>query len=293
MLEAIFAMVDDLLKKPAPAPAPSFIPSPAVPPGLTLRHTYLTSQSGLTFPVEWVYFVGVGGGGSGAGKYGAAGAGGGGGAACIQGWMRSSILTSVTIGAGGPSVAVPSSSNVNGRDGYPTIIANLITIPGGMAGLSSATTAEGRDGVGIGGNITDTSKQFPLFGFFKGGRSVSDVATSGAGAGANMNKGGNGYGGPAGGGSPRDYIASLAQANGGDCYSPGGTLYLGGKPPATNVYWHGAGGGAGILGNGTPGSLDVGGAGGLGGGGGGASAPAYASNQLTGKGGDGAVLIYY
>ena len=66
-----------------------------VPLGLTLRNTYTTTTSGLSFPVSQVYVIAVGGGGS--GGIGANGAGGGGGGAVLQGWVASP--TTVTVGA--------------------------------------------------------------------------------------------------------------------------------------------------------------------------------------------------
>jgi hypothetical protein len=71
----------------------------AVPAGLTLRNTYTSSQSGLSFPVNEVYVVVVGGGGGGgSGQAGNSGSGtsggasrpatnGGGGGAVLQGWV--------------------------------------------------------------------------------------------------------------------------------------------------------------------------------------------------------------
>ena len=54
-----------------------------VPLGLTLRNTYTTTTTGLSFPVTQVYAIVVGGGGAG----GNGGNAGGGGGAWIQGWI--------------------------------------------------------------------------------------------------------------------------------------------------------------------------------------------------------------
>ncbi|MSZ78022.1 MAG: hypothetical protein F2667_13025, partial [Actinobacteria bacterium] len=111
------------------APSPSFIPSPAVPAGLTLRQTYTSSQTGLTWPVDWVYVVAAAGGGSGALTINVQSVGGGSGA-CFQGWMRASDLTALTIGAGGASVSGGSALGNNGG----TTIVGPVRAPGGTGG---------------------------------------------------------------------------------------------------------------------------------------------------------------
>ena len=86
-------------------PAASSASSPptitGVPSGLTLRNTYTSTTSGLSYPVSQVYVVAAGGGGGGGGGGGNAqyrtGGGGGGGGAVVQGWLPATF-TSVTIG---------------------------------------------------------------------------------------------------------------------------------------------------------------------------------------------------
>lgn len=263
-------------------PAPSFIPSPSVPAGLTLRNTYTTSQTGLTFPRDWVYVVAVGGGGSGTGLSNFAGGGGG---ACIQGWVRATDLTAVTIGAGGAASAT-SSGNIGS-----TTIAGPIRAPGGGGGVSNAQIAAWNveNGAAQGGMLSDSTyvsnkpiagaSQAAAFNIFAGGRatqSSSKPATATSGAGAHSEGvGGDGYQGPGGGGA--------SGGMGGNSTSPNGTTYAGGAGATSN-----GGGGAGILGSGSDAIASTSaGAGGTGGGGGGGS------NTLGGAGGQGAVLVYY
>ena len=65
---------------------PNFGPLLGVPSGLTLRNTYTTTTTGLTFPVANVVVVCVGGGGGGTGGNGGNGGGGGGGATAFISW---------------------------------------------------------------------------------------------------------------------------------------------------------------------------------------------------------------
>ena len=105
---------------PAPSSAPTTFLN--VPPGVSLRNTYTSSTSGLSFPVSQVFVIVVGGGGSGS-----IGGGGGGAGACLMGWISSP--TAVTIGAGG----------TGGANGGATIVGNIYAM-GGNAGMYSATT---------------------------------------------------------------------------------------------------------------------------------------------------------
>lgn len=270
----------------------SFIPSMFVPPGLTLQHTYTTSQTLPTFDPEWVYVVAVGGGGGGVG---AAGGYAGGGGACIQGWVKSAALTSVTIGAGG----VGSANSASSRGG--TTNAGPISAAGGGSGATGVGTA-GHPWMGLGGagwgawmETSTYNSRFPdmmtsnaKYGFFRGGvTSGDDTATSGAGGVAMTNAtavGGKGNEGPGGGGgNTADGVGGSATFN--------GVTYAGGALGTGSGY--AAGGGAGILGNGLPGNTagsGAGGSGGLGGGGGGAGASA---TYVGGNGGNGCVLVYY
>lgn len=275
---AILALVTKIAGKPAPGPSPSFIPSPSVPNGLTLRHTITASGTPdkSAWP-EWVYVVAVGGGGSATADYG------GGGGACFQGWVKKASVDAVTIGAGGSP-----------GPGSPTVI-GPVRAPGGARGnaLASLTPPGAGEGglQGTGSSNVPTElfaeRETTAYGMFVGGvatRSNANfpaVATSGAGGSKNSgasggSRGGDGFQGPAGGGA-------ISGGNGGSSTSPTGATYTGGLAFAST----GAGGGAGILANGggatTPG---IGGSGGLGGGGGG-------GGTTPGNGGDGAVLIYY
>ena len=106
-----------------------------VPLGLTLRNTYTTTTSGLSFPVSQVYVIAVGGGGSGgSGSSGSGGGGAGGGGAVLQGWVASP--TTVTVGA---------------SNGYSAVGA-LIAAAGGFGGGAVTPTGGGGGGAGnIGG----------------------------------------------------------------------------------------------------------------------------------------------
>lgn len=291
-LEAgILALVDELVLRNAPSPAPSFVPSPAVPAGLTLHNTYTTSTGSLTWPVDWVYVVAVGGGGSGSSDGTASNVAGGGGGACVQGWVRAADLTSVTIGAGGAGVI-----GALGNNGGDTI-AGPIRAPGGGCPMSTFGVLKPKKGAGWGGYVGSTtlnmtedialSTERTLFGMFAGGgpgiSSVrGDDATSGGGAGGNA-AGGSGFGGPGGGGSGG---GAAGVGIGGSSLSPNGTTYTGGTSPLNG----GGGGGAGILANGANAVTTTGGAGGSGGGGGGGT---FNAAVAGGAGGNGAVLVYY
>lgn len=129
---AILALVTRLAGKPSPSPAPSFIPSPSVPDGLTLRHTILASgtPNKSAWP-EWVYVVAVGGGGGGDNV------GGGGGGGCFQGWVRTASVGAVVIGAGG---AGKSSGPSNA--GSPTVIGPIRAPGGGATSLGPSEAGE-------------------------------------------------------------------------------------------------------------------------------------------------------
>ena len=79
----------------SPTPLPTSVPS-----GLTLRNTYTSTTSSLSFPTSPVFAVVIGGGGGGSGAQVANNAGqGGGGGAVVMGWV--SPTTVATVGAGG------------------------------------------------------------------------------------------------------------------------------------------------------------------------------------------------
>ena len=127
-------------------PAPSTGSSPttlpiAVPAGLTLRNTYTSSQTGLSFPVSEVFVVLVGGGGGGTyGNGGANGVGspGGGGGAVQMGWVPA--FTACTIGAGGSS---------DSRGGTSRI--GMLLAFGGGGGATNFNGLGGSAGGGAGG----------------------------------------------------------------------------------------------------------------------------------------------
>lgn len=293
----------------AGGPAPSFIPSPKVPAGLTLRSTITTSQTPTkTSWPEWVYVVAVGGGGSGSG----ASAVGGGGGACIQGWMRSDDVGAVTIGAG--AAGGTPGNGYHGLKGSATSIGPIRAPGGGGGGRSglgeaeSVTTAlnvepgAGQGGIQASGNASTSTNPIAAlaardnlaYGMFSGGKcglgfSVPVVGTSGAGAAfsnvALPYSAGDGNQGPGGGGGGNNSAA--AASAGGSSVSPNGTTYTGGTASAANGN---GGGGAGILGNGGNATATSGGAGGSGGGGGGGTST---SPNVGGAGGNGAVLIYW
>lgn len=272
-------------------PAPGFIPSPAVPAGLTLRQTITASGTPTkTGWPEWVYVVAVGGGGSGGDGESA----GGGGGACIQGWMQAQAIGAIAIGAGG---APPGSGA--GNVGSQTTVGPVRAGGGGGGSLTPATPRAYviEPGAGMGGSAQGTTayslqhmaiygSQNIAYGLFVGGRNAmtpaapSATATSGAGGGSTNGSGGSGHQGPGGGGGQGNSAA------GGNSLSPTGTFYSGGA--GANAV---GGGGAGILAAGEAAIFEnTGGAGGLGGGGGGGCS---GSSFAAGAGGNGAVLIYY
>jgi hypothetical protein len=108
-----------------------------VPSGLTLRNTYTSSTSGLSFPVTQVYAVVVGGGGGGAGSQAGYPAAGGGGGAAIGGWIPAP--TSVTIGAGGAAGGAQGS----GLSGGSTICGPIIAAGGGRGGQTAGGNGTG------------------------------------------------------------------------------------------------------------------------------------------------------
>lgn len=243
----------------------------APPADLTLQATYTSSTAGLSFPVEWIYVVAVGGGGSGSS---ASAMSGGGGGACVQGWIRTTGLTSVTVGSGGASVT----GTGDGNPGGATIVGPLYAYGGGRA---STTSQNIRNGIGAGmGGLNGTfnaraESDNTAYGRFVGG-AYGNSGTSGGGGVTSSFPPGAGLSGPGGG---------AGQTNaGGSSISPNGTTYSGGTGNGS-----GGGGGAGVLANGGNGSASGGGTGGSGGGGGGGCIAAIPS----GAGGNGCVLIYY
>ena len=262
-----------------------------VPTGLTLRNTYTSSTSGLTFPVSQVYVVCVGGGGG--SPTGANGSGNqaGGGGACVQGWIPAP--TNITIGAGGTNA---------GTAGGQTILTNasgtLLVAGGGggpgAGGGSIANTANVSSfamnavsfGGGMGGSVTSgiAGIFLPSIWLTAIGATPYQQGTSGAG----------GY--------------SQATANGiyvggggnGTTINGGSGVYAGGTSGANASGTGGGGGGGGLLGagsNGTAASGAVGGNAGAGGNGGGGAGSSGAGNGATGgtgaAGGNGCVLVYY
>jgi len=264
----------------------------SIPYGLTLRNTYTTSQSGLTYSAEItkIFVVLIGGGGSGGngggigGTYGSGGGGGGG--AVSMAWI--SPPTSITIG----------SSN-----GYSKI-GNFISQPGGTGQTQDYygqefTSGPGFFGAGAGGGSA-YNPVFPGTNPFVGGGSAMLVTGSGnsikvnptafqpgvhSGKGGNYDAvGGAGFliGGGGGGGS--------SSANG----QVGGSGLFAGGNGATSGVARGGGGGSGYLAAGSNASGTTGGVGGSGGGGGGGGGVQDGTLGGTGgAGGGGCCLVYY
>ena len=279
-VDAAQSVKDEILSQ--VLPQTDFVPSQTRPVGLTLIATHTASASNLDYTAhgDWVYVV-VAGAGGGACTFATTYPSGGGAGACFQGWMRTSALKSITIGAGG----VGSTSSALAGNGGATI-AGPLRVPGGTGGGNTGATLFGafsEPGAGRGGapstgtssyGATDFSYEHTAFGIFTGGRggngavagyNAGFTGTSGGG-GCGMGVGGDGIQGPGGGGS------SVA---GGGSVSPNGTTY-------TTTF----SGGCGILG------ASTGINGGPGGGGGGGTLGSTASGAPAGNGGNGAVLIY-
>ena len=264
----------------------------SIPTNVTLRNTYTTSQSGLTYPagITQVFAVLVGGGGSGGngggqgGTYGSGGGGGGG--AVSMAW-----------------IPAPATITIGSSNGYSKI-ANFLSHPGGTGQTQDYYGQEfasgpGFFGAGAGGGST-YNPVFPGTNPFIGGGSAMLVRGSGNSIevkvsafqpGVHSGKGGN-YdavgmagsiiGGGGGGGS--------SSGNG----AAGGAGYFSGGNGATSGVARGGGGGSGYLAAGSNASGTVGGTGGSGGGGGGGGGVQDGTlGGSGGSGGTGCCLIYY
>ena len=258
-----------------------------VPTNLTLRYTYTTSQSGLSYPVSQVFVVLVGGGGSGADTYGWSnvmyGGGGGGAGAVVMAWVPSPTV--ITVGA---------------SNGYSKI-GNLLAHPGGSGinwwPYSTLYGGNGMDGAGAGGaGGTGLSIKYnnPFVGggvrygtTVNNGMSTIYISNVHSGSGGNYNSTGEtGFliGGGGGGGD--------SSGNGG---SGGAGLFAAGAGGTSGVA-RGGGGGSGYLGAGNAGAsgAGTGGVGGSGGGGGGGAGGQDGGAIKSGAaGGTGCCLVYW
>ena len=260
----------------------------SIPTGLTLRNTYTTSQSGLTYPagITQVFAVLIGGGGAGGaggGSGGTSGSGGGGGGGAVSmAW-----------------IPAPATITIGSSNGYSKI-ANFISHPGG-AGMAQDyygqefASGPGFFGAGAGGGGA-YNPVFPGTNPFIGGGSAMLHTGSGNSIqvnvaafqpGVHSGKGGNydavgmaGFliGGGGGGGN--------ASANG----QVGGSGLFAGGNGATSGVARGGGGGSGYLAagsNGTAGAGHGGTGGSGGGGGGGGGSNSGGRNGSGGAGGTG------
>lgn len=228
-----------------------------IPSGISLRHTYTTTQA-VSIPTTPVFVFLVGGGGGGGIRPGD-NVGGGGSGGIVMGWCDAP--TSVTVGAGG----VGGINGIQGGGGGGETYVNTFPISanggGGGPYQNSGGGTRGSIKNGIVGQSYDliTSLRNGNPGSV-GGQAGEDVGYCSGGGGSSGSNG----------------------AKGGDCsvFSKTGGAASGSL----------GGGGAGVVANGSVGSNQTGGAGGTGGGGGGASS---AGSAVGGAGGTGAVLVYY
>jgi hypothetical protein len=232
---------------------PLTIPVAAIPPGLTLRNTYTSSTSGLTFPVENVFavLIGAGGGGGGGSGVGPTAGGGGGCGSVIAAWIPAP--SSVTIGAGGTGGAGGSNNGSNGSSGGSTSVNTLdILVSGGGPGAQGQANSAVASNTGFRMSATTSYNNYA---------SVAGSSTQRG----NIN------------GDPANATAGFIAGSGGRGGALGGASTFFNFTPSSS-------GGAGAIANG---SGKNGGSGGGGAGGGGAG------NDAGGDGGSGAVLIYY
>ena len=260
----------------------SFTPmNTAVPAGYTLRHTYTTSQSGLTFPVPVVFVVLIGGGGNGRagtfnGSYCVNGEGGGGGG-IVMAFVTAP--STITIGAATGDSNIGLLQAGGGQTGFSLVPGNCGSAPGGGYYAASGNISGG-----------STSPFYPWF--TGGGGQAMPIPTSAMGGGASI-YGGSGAGvgffiGGGGGGGSYAYVNGASGTT--------TSRYTGGSQGShvASNRGHGGGGGAGYGGNGSNGNVGVGGAGGLYGGGGGGGGGATGNNVFAGgAGAPGACLVYY
>ena len=286
-----------------------------IPAGLTLMNTVTstTTFSAGSLPAQvWAVIIGGGGGGAGDGTNG----GGGGGGSCI-GWVDvPSDGITATIGAGGSG---GTSAGWNGSPGGQTTFGSHIAWGGGGGfggGVSNTDMFDSNahprgEGAGWGGVNSNQAagqgrvRQAPancspfIYGISANGltegnsyhpRFTGTIANwngGGYGGAVNMNYpsnyiGGHGLTGGGGAGEGSTYgVGGSSSRNGGITYT-----FTGANGSSSNIA---AGGGAGLLANGSVPSSTIGGAGGSGGGGGGTGSNAAAG----GAGGNGCVLIYY
>ena len=278
---------------PVVASQPALHPT-SIPANVTLRNTYTTSQSGLTYPagITQVFAVLVGGGGEGgqAGGYSGThgGGGGGGGGAVNMGW-----------------IPAPATITIGSSAGYSKV-GNLNASPGGIGVRQDYYGQEfvagaGTNGSGAGGGNNLSPVFIGTNPFIGGGKlhsnqgSGNNIRSSSfdtpgvhSGMGGNYNSVGQTGFIIGGGGGGNDY-----SANGGN----GGAGNFSAGLGATSGSARGGGGGSGYLaagGNATtagPGTGGTGGSGGGGGGGGGSNGSSINGNG--GAGGTGCCLIYY
>lgn len=250
---------------PAPSSSGSSVvlgaPVNLIPSGLTLRHTYTSTQS-VSIGTSPVFVVLVGGGGGGSVRTND-NTGGGGSGGITMGWCAAP--TSVTVGAAGTGAIY--STGAGGISGGATSVNTFpVDADGGSSGQAyQSSGTKGAMKTGVSGQSWDLIPSLrngsPGGG---GGQQGEDVGfCTGGGGSSSTGAGGGGRGGN----------SSIFSTTGG-----AGSGALGG-------------GGAGVVGNGSSGSSATGGAGGTGGGGGGASS--FGTNPIGGAGGVGAVLIYY
>jgi hypothetical protein len=283
-----------------------------IPSGLTLQHT-VTSTTTYTagqLPAQ-VWAVVVGGGGSGGVSNATQQSSGGGGGGIKIGWVDVPAAgITATIGAGGAA----RTSNNNGLRGGATVFGSVLVHGGGGGCMNGSgifdmnaaiPLSEGLAGYGGGASQAFPAANqigiFPNGAPFNAGSQGTFSITSGGGSTLSLNSNvisafNNYVGGGAGG-----FGATPGQSTGGSGFTGGG----GGNGSAggsssrdgglTNTFLRGAGGGgsggggAGLLAIGSDGSGSGGGNGGSGGGGGGSGV----TNQASGAGGNGCVLIYF
>jgi len=285
-----------------------------IPAGLTLRHT-VTSTTTYTagqLPAQ-VWAVVVGGGGSGGASTATQQSAGGGGGGIKIGWVDVPAAgITATIGAGG--AARTAGSNNNGARGGATVFGSVL-VHGGGGGCQNGNgildmsigipLSEGLAGYGGGaaGAFPNTNQIgiFPNGAPFNAGSQGTFSITSSGGTSLSLSSNvfiafNNYVGGGAGG-----FGATPGQSTGGSGFTGGGggNGSNGGSSSRdgglTNTFTAGnggggsGGGGAGLLAAGTSGSGSGGGNGGSGGGGGGSGV----TNQASGAGGNGCILIYF
>lgn len=243
--------------------------------GLFTVHTFLSSGTFTPNGLGMVDYLVVGGGGSGGSSFGAGAGSGGGGAGgflTALGFVVTAQAFPITVGAGGPAIAVDNTIGVNGSD---SIFDTVIAIGGGGGGRASGNGSNGGSGGGASA-VGQTAGTGIVGQGFAGGISAGGLRAGGGGGagevGKNGTAGGGGVSGDGGDGLQSDLSGVLTFYAGG-----GGGGETGGKQGAGGQ----GGGGSGLAGSNdaTPNT---------GGGGGG-----HDNGNPSGAGGSGIVIIRY